>query len=126
LIIYKPFIKVSGLHNERIDFIKNVLENFDYAKKLKINSLDFCFLHQQGLLLKNLNIHLEKIKKENTHVKLNRIATIGDGISNFSDEETNNYAKLFDEKKRKIIRFKIHTFIWRSYQNVSIFARIYS
>lgn len=98
----KPFIKVSGLLNERIDFIKNVLEDFDYAKKLKINSLDFCFLHQQGLLLKNLNIHLEKIKNENTHVKLNRIATIGDGISNISDEETNNYAKLFDEKKRKL------------------------
>lgn len=98
----KPYFKISGKLDERIEKVKKILNDFDYAKLIGLSSLDFCLLSNQGISTKNIHQHLLKIKQGTNFLNLNRIATINDGIHLFTTENLEIYSKSFDQVKNKL------------------------
>jgi len=97
----KPYIKISGTLDQRIDQVKSYLLDFDLALHIGLNANDFCFLIKNGLSIQTINQHLEQLKNGTIHVKLNRIATINDGINQFNDQQWQKYEDLFNQNIEK-------------------------
>lgn len=97
-----PYLKISGTLEERIFLVKAYLKEFLISKELNFERLDFTLLKKHEISFSNIKNHLEKIKQGTNSVKLNRIASIGDGILNFNENEINHYANLFEKNKEDL------------------------
>lgn len=103
----KPYIKINGDVNQRLIKVQEILEDFEISLNLGFNSLDFCQLYKEKICFKNIQNHVDKIKKGANPAKLNRISAIGDGILSFSENEILEFSQIFDEAKDnlKITKF---------------------
>ncbi len=101
----KPYIKLSGNKEERLQKAIEIINQLTFAKKLGFNSLDFISIYKKGISLTSISKQLEILLNGIPTLLLDRPATLNDGILTLTPEEAKYHADFFDEKK-KTLRLK--------------------
>ena len=57
-------------------------------------------LKEKNLTIEDIKVQIERFKRGFPYISIDRPATLGDGIFSFSDDETDELVKLFDEKRK--------------------------
>ena len=99
---HKPYIKLSGNAEERLEKAVQIVNDLKEAKQLGLNSYDFVQLYNRNIQLAVLKSQFQIIKNGIPKINLNRPARINDGILPISEEEAKYYANFFDQKSANL------------------------
>lgn len=100
LIVHnKPYIKISGKGEHRLENAIEVVKQFLAFQSLGFTSHDFVQLFHRGITPESVSKQLHYIRKGVPWVHLDRIATPGDGILQFTEDEIIYFTHLFDNQK---------------------------
>jgi len=98
----KPYIKISGSKEKRLQKSIFLITNFFEAKKLGLNSFDFVDLHQKEIKLNHVKNQIDFLTQGIQAVNLERPAKLYDGIEPLTGDEATYYANFFDEKRNHL------------------------
>ncbi len=98
----KPYIKLSGNKEERLEKAIQILKDLNKAKSLGLNSADFVTIYHRKINLETLEYQFQIVKNGLPKINLDRPAVIKDGILSVSNEEAVYHANYFDEKKKNL------------------------
>ena len=98
----KPFLVLNGNEQERLDQSILIISELTKAKKLGFSSNDFVQIYESGIPMEAVEIQINSYKTGIQKAIIDRPATINDGILQFSINEHNDFAKLFDAQKEKL------------------------
>ncbi len=98
----KPYIKLSGNKEERLEKAIQILKDLNKAKSLGLNSADFVTIYHRKINLETLEYQFQIVRNGLPKIHLDRPAIIKDGILNVSNEEAIYHANYFDEKKKNL------------------------
>ena len=98
----KPYIKLSGNKEERLEKAIQILKDLNKAKSLGLNSADFVTIYHRKINLETLEYQFQIVKNGLPKINLDRPAVIKDGILSVSNEEAIYHANYFDEKKKNL------------------------
>lgn len=104
----KPFIFFSGNQEERLDKAVAIVKSFTKAKKMGFSSKDYVKIYNYGISVENIENHLKALKKGIIKSKLEKSATIGNGIIELSESQVAHFVTYFDAEKEK---YKIKKFV---------------
>jgi nicotinamide riboside kinase len=103
LIDYKkPYIKLSGNKEERLEKAKKIIKDLEKAKQLGFNSYDFIEIYNRKTNIKTLESQFAILRNGLPKIHLERAARINDGITAMSAEEAVYHANYFDEKSKNL------------------------
>jgi nicotinamide riboside kinase len=103
LIDYKkPYIKLSGTKEERIEKATKIVSDFLKAKQLGLNSFDYIKIYNRNSVLEVIEEQFQILKNGIPKINLERPAIINDGILRITDDEATYFANFFDEKKNNL------------------------
>lgn len=103
LIDYKkPYIKLSGNKEERLDKAVKIIKDLEKAKQLGFNSYDFIEIYNRKINLETLENQFAILRNGLPKIHLERAAKINDGITAISSEEAVYHANYFDEKSKNL------------------------
>ncbi|RAR72484.1 DUF4301 family protein [Flavobacterium aciduliphilum] len=98
----KPYIKLSGNKEERLNKAKKIIDDFFEARKLGFTSRDFVSIYNRGVSLKTVKFQFDILKNGIPKINLDRPAILHDGIMPMSKEEALYFSNYFDEKKNSL------------------------
>lgn len=98
----KPYIKLSGSKEYRIENAIKIIKDFTKAKKLGLNSYDFIEIYNRNIDLDKVALQFQILKNGLPKVNIDRPAIINDGIIAISSDEAIYYANYFDQKKKTL------------------------
>jgi nicotinamide riboside kinase len=98
----KPYIKLSGNKEERLEKAREIIIDFLKAKKLGFNSFDFVKTYHRKIKIDTVEFQFNILKNGIPKINLDRAAKINDGILAFSKEEAKYFSNFFDDKKSNI------------------------
>jgi nicotinamide riboside kinase len=103
LIDYKkPYIKLSGTKEERIEKATKIVSDFLKAKQLGLNSFDYIKIYNRNSVLEVIEEQFQILKNGIPKINLERPAIINDGILRITDDEATYFANFFDDKKNNL------------------------
>lgn len=95
----KPYIKLSGNQEERLEKAIRFTEDLVKAKSLGFTSYDFVQMVEHNVSVESVEKHLDIIKRGIPKAILEKPASIQNGILPLSEDEATYYSNLFDSKK---------------------------
>jgi len=98
----KPYIKLSGNQEERLEKAIETLEELEKSKSLGFNSSDFMQMKNLQVSIGEVEAHLNIFKSGIPKTILDKPATIKNGILPISDNEAIYYSNFFDQKKETL------------------------
>lgn len=98
----KPYIKLSGNQEERLQKAIAILEELEKTKNLGLNSYDFVQMKKLQVSIDEVEAHLAIFKNGIPKTILEKPATIKNGILPISNDEAIYYANFFDQKKEML------------------------
>jgi len=98
----KPYLKLSGNQEERLEKAILAIDELEKAKNLGFDSYDFVQLKNLQVSIDEVEAHLNIFKNGIPKTILDKPATIKNGIMPISDEEAIYYANFFDQKKETL------------------------
>ena len=98
----KPYIKLSGNKEERLEKAIQIIKDLSKAKKIGFHSDDFIDIYNRKINLESLEHQFEVLRNGLPKIYLDRPAVIKDGILTVSNEEAVYHANYFDEKKKNL------------------------
>lgn len=98
----KPYIKLSGTKEQRLEKATKIISDFQKAKKLGFNSFDYLKIQQRNADIEVIESQFEILKNGIPKINLDRPAIINDGILRISDDEAAYFSNFFDEKKSSL------------------------
>ena len=98
----KPYIKLSGNKEERLEKAKKIIKDLESAKQLGFNSYDFIEIYNRKIDIKTLENQFAILRNGLPKIHLERAARINDGITAMSAEEAVYHANYFDEKSKNL------------------------
>lgn len=98
----KPYVKLSGNENERLEKAISSIEALEKAKKMGFDSYDYVQMKNLQVSIDDVEAHLNIFKNGIPKTNLEKPATIKNGILPLSDEEAVYYSNFFDQKKEKL------------------------
>ena len=98
----KPYLKLSGNKEERLEKAIKIVSDFKIAKDLGLNSFDFVEIYNRNINLEIIQNQFEIIKKGVPKINLEKPAVLNDGILPITKEDAVIYANYFDEKKEDL------------------------
>jgi nicotinamide riboside kinase len=99
IALNKPYIKISGKGEHRLANAIKIVEQYMSFLQLGFTSHDFMHLNNREITPESVSKQLHYIRKGVPWVHLNRIATTGDGILQFTEDEITYFTHLFDNQK---------------------------
>ncbi len=103
----KPYIRLSGNAEERLQKAIQIVENLVIAKSMGFNSYDFVQIYQKGIHLDSIKEHFQLFKNGIAKAILVKPASINDGILKLNENQFQDFAYYFDAEKEslKLIKF---------------------
>ena len=103
----KPYIKLSGNPDNRLQKAINIINNLVNAKTLGFSSQDFVQIYNHNIDINKIQNQLKIFENGIAKTILDRPATINDGILKLSEYEFLQRANNFDSKKNdlKLMKF---------------------
>ena len=98
----KPYIKLSGNKQERLEKATQIVKDFLKAKKLGLNSFDFIKIYNRNINIETVEFQFTILKNGIPKINLDRAAIKNDGVIAISEEEAKYFSNFFDEKKNKL------------------------
>ena len=98
----KPYIKLSGNKEERLEKAKKIIRDLESAKQLGFNSYDFIEIYNRKINIKTLEYQFTILRNGLPKIHLERAARLNDGIKAMSSEEAVYHANYFDEKSKNL------------------------
>lgn len=98
----KPYIKLSGNKEERLEKATKICNDLAKAKQLGFNSSDFVEIYKRKIKLDAIEFQLTILKNGIPKINLDRTATINDGIIKITKEEATYFSNYFDQKKENL------------------------
>ena len=98
----KPFVRLSGPLQSRIDHAVKLIEELELALSLGFSSFDFLQIKSRQLSVQDLAVQLGHFKKGIARANLDRPATTADGIASLSESDYDHYAAFFDSARHKM------------------------
>ncbi|MGV1011464.1 MAG: DUF4301 family protein [Flavobacterium sp.] len=98
----KPYIKLSGNKEERLEKAIQIIKDLDKAISLGFNSFDFIEIFHRKINLETLENQFLILKNGLPKITIDRPAHINDGIVTVSNDEAVYHANYFDEKNKNI------------------------
>lgn len=98
----KPYIKLSGNKEERLERATKIITDLAKAKQLGFNSFDFVEIYKRKIKLDTIKFQFNILKHGIPKINLDRTATINDGISKITKEEATYFSNYFDQKKENL------------------------
>lgn len=98
----KPYIKLSGNKEDRLEKAIKIIKDFSKAKKIGFHSDDFIDIYNRKINIETLEHQFEVLRNGLPKIHLDRPAVIKDGIVTVSNEEAVYHANYFDEKKKNL------------------------
>lgn len=98
----KTYVKISGKGEHRLLNATKVVEHYLAYKKLGFEGNDFMELHHREISPEAVAKQMHYLQKGIPWVQLDRIASKGDGILKFTDEETTYFSTLFEQNKESL------------------------
>ena len=98
----KPFIKLSGNKEERLEKASKIVSDFQKAKNLGLNSYDFIKIYNRNADVEIIADQFQVLKNGIPKINLERPAIINDGILRISDDEAIYFSNFFDDKKSNL------------------------
>lgn len=98
----KPYIKLSGNKEERLEKAIKIVKDLEKAKQLGFNSYDFIEIYNRKIKLETLENQFTILKNGLPKIHLERAAKINDGITTISADEAVYHANYFDEKSKNL------------------------
>jgi len=95
----KPYIKLSGNQEERLEKAIQFTEDLVKAKSLGFTSYDFVQMVEHNVSVESVEKHLDIFKRGIPKTILEKPASIQNGILPLSEDEATYYSNLFDSKK---------------------------
>ena len=92
----KPYIKLSGNKEERLEKAKKIIRDLESAKQLGFNSYDFIEIYNRKINIKTLEYQFTILRNGLPKIHLERAARLNDGIKAMSSEEAVYHANYFD------------------------------
>ena len=109
LIVYgKPYIKLSGSQEERLEKATQIINDFLKAKELGLNSYDFIKIYNRNIKIETVEFQFNILKNGIPKINLDRAAVKNDGIVMISQDEARYFSNFYDEKK---ISLKLKKFV---------------
>lgn len=94
----KPYIKISGNEQERLEKAIEIVTDLEKAKKAGLTSHDFVALYHQQKNIDYIVNQIQNIKTGIPKITIEKPAAINDGIIQFSESDFENYCSLFDKQ----------------------------
>ncbi len=104
----KPFIKLSGSKENRLQIAISIVNDLVKAKEMGFSSNDFVQIYNQGISLDSINSQKKNFENGISKTVIERPAKINDGILTFLESEFIVKSKFFDSKKNN---FKLKKFV---------------
>ena len=98
----KPYIKLSGNKEERLQKAIAIVHQLQLAKELGFTSYDFVAIYQKGISMATVSKQIHFLQNGVPVLHLDRPATLNDGIQSLIPEEAKYHADYFDEKKKSL------------------------
>ena len=98
----KPYIKLSGNKEERLEKATKIINDLAIAKQLGFNSSDFVEIYNRKINLEAIEFQFTILKNGIPKINLDRTATINDGIIKITKEEATYFSNYFDQKKENL------------------------
>ena len=98
----KPYIKLSGNKEERLEKATKIINDLAKAKQLGFNSYDFIEIYNRKINAETIEFQFNILKNGIPKINLDRTATINDGIIIISKEEATYFSNYFDQKKENL------------------------
>jgi nicotinamide riboside kinase len=98
----KPYIKLSGNKEERLEKATQIINDYIKAKELGLNSFDFIKIHQRNIKIETVEFQFTILKNGIPKINLDRAAVKNDGIVTISEEEAKYFSNFYDEKKKAL------------------------
>lgn len=98
----KPYIKLSGNKEERLEKAIKIVRDLKISKGLGLNSYDFVEIYKRNINLETIQRQFEFIKNGIPKINLEKPAIINDGIIPISEDEAKYFSNYFDEKKKNL------------------------
>lgn len=98
----KPYIKLSGNQEERLQKAIIALEELEKTKNIGLNSYDFVQMKKLQVSIDEVETHLGIFKNGIPKTTLEKPATVKNGILAISNDEAIYYANFFDQKKETL------------------------
>ena len=98
----KPYIKLSGNKEERLQKAIAIVHQLQLAKELGFTSYDFVAIYQKGISMATVSKQIYFLQNGVPVLHLDRPATLNDGIQSLTPEEAKYHADYFDEKKKSL------------------------
>lgn len=98
----KPYIKLSGNKEERLEKATKIVNDLARAKVLGFNSVDFIEIYNRKINIDDIEFQFNILKNGIPKINLDRTATINDGIIRITKEEAIYFSNYFDQKKENI------------------------
>ena len=98
----KPYIKLSGNKEERLQKAIAIVHQLQLAKELGFTSYDFVAIYQKGISMATVSKQIHFLQNGVPVLHLDRPATLNDGIQSLTPEEAKYHADYFDEKKKSL------------------------
>ena len=100
LIDYKkPYIKLSGTKEERLEKATKIVTDLLKAKQLGFTSSDFVEIYKRSINMDAIEFQFSILKNGIPKLYLDRTAVLNDGIIPITKEEATYYSNYFDQKK---------------------------
>ncbi len=94
----KPYIKLSGNKEERLEKAIQIVSDFLKAKQLGLNSFDYIKIYNRNTNLDVIEDQFQILKSGIPKINLERLAIINDGILRISNDEAKYFSNFFDDK----------------------------
>lgn len=98
----KPYIKLSGNKEERLEKATKIINDLVKAKRLGFNSIDFVEIHKRKINLESVEFQFTILRNGIPKINLDRTAKINDGIIAITKEEATYFSNYFDQKKESL------------------------
>jgi nicotinamide riboside kinase len=98
----KPYIKLSGNQEERLEKATQIINNFLKAKELGLNSYDFIKIYNRNIKIETIEFQFNILKNGIPKINLDRAAIKNDGIVTISENEAKYFSNFYDEKKSNL------------------------
>lgn len=98
----KPYIKLSGSKEERLEKAKKIINDLLRAKTIGFNSIDFIEIYNRNINIETIEFQFNILNNGIPKINLDRPAVINDGIISISKEEAQYYSNFFDQKKSQL------------------------
>ncbi len=95
----KPYIKLSGTSEQRLQKAIHVILELQESKKLGLTTLDFIQIYNRNIEISKIEQQLEFLKNGIQKITLAKVATANNGIFAPSESEIQNFVNVFEENK---------------------------